>query len=138
MDRTITSCEFNSKNCTSCANYTMCSLLNTEKHLNKLENQIINIFESLNSLIEFSVENGKEIKDFRETLPQKEDILEEFSHVYEEIEKLKELVIIGNNELKDIIMQYSDEVKDILKRLSLIEKASVSEKGKEQQCSDKN
>lgn len=124
------SCDFNSKSCTTCANYTMCSLLNTENHLNKLENQIINIFSSLNSLIEFSVENGTNIKEINERIPQKEDIIEEFSLIYNEIEKLRNIYLEGNEELKKLILQYSEELGNISKRIGDLEKLNLPEQGK--------
>ena len=105
----------------------MCSLLNAEKHINSLEERIGSIYSSLNQLLEFSSENGKNILEIKEIIPEKEDIIEQFNLVYSEINNLKKIVISGNKEVKNLILEYSVELKNIIGRVSSIE-AILSEK----------
>ena len=123
------SCEFNTQSCNSkCESYTFCSLLHTEKHLNSLENKVIEIFKSLNELIQFSSESGKNILEIQNIIPHKDDVIDQFSLVYEEINNLKTIVLTGNTELKKLILEYSEEIKKISSRLATIEKISLPEK----------
>jgi ElaB/YqjD/DUF883 family membrane-anchored ribosome-binding protein len=105
----------------------MCSLLNTEKHINSLENQITNIFSSLNQILEFSSSNGNAILELREIMPEKEDVLTQFNLVYSEIQNLKENIVKGNEEIKSLVTKYSEEVRSILNRVTIIEKAILPE-----------
>lgn len=128
MDQQTISCKFSQENCkTTCPNFTMCSLLNAEKHINSLEERIGSIYSSLNQLLEFSSENGKNILEIKEIIPEKEDIIEQFNLVYSEINNLKKIVISGNEEVKNLILEYSVELKNIIGRVSSIE-AILSEK----------
>jgi hypothetical protein len=121
------SCEFNSESCHKCPRFTICSLLNAEHHINSLEQQVLNIFSSLNQLLEFSKDTGVVISEIQEKLPNKDDIIEQFNIVFDNFNSLKELVITQNNEIKEIILDYSGELKQLSRKILEIEKIVVPE-----------
>jgi Mg2+ and Co2+ transporter CorA len=121
MEMTM-SCEFNTETCKHCSRFTICSLLNAEKHINGLENQVLNLFSSLNQLIQFSSNTGKSIVEIQEKIPDKNDVIEQFNIVFENFEELKKLVIKQNEEIKKLILDYSDEMKNISLKLLELEK----------------
>lgn len=116
------SCEFQTEKCKKCSSFTMCSLLNTEQHITEIENKLLNIFSSLNNLLEFSSKTGMTILEIKESIPDKNDIIDQFNIVFENFEDLKKLVIYQNEEIKNILLNYSSEVKNLSLKILEIEK----------------
>lgn len=126
------SCSFNSEGCgPGCSSYTICSLMNTEKHLNSLENNVSNIFASLNSLLEFSSSTGATMVEIKEILPEKEDIIVQFNSIYDQINSLRTLITEGNKQLEQLILGYSDQLQKVLKKMETLEQKLLLPEAKE-------
>lgn len=98
------------------------SILSLEKNLGNVECKINTLFNSINTLLEYSSNSGTNIIELRNIIAKlndnivyKEDVIEQFLAIHEEIKTLETLLIEKSVETQNLILIFSNKL-DIIER----------------------
>lgn len=100
------------------------SVLSLEKNLGNVEFKINTLFNSINTLLEYSSNSGNNIIELRNTISKlndnivyKEDVIEQFLTIRKEIKIIETLLIEKSVETQNLILVFSEKLDRIEREL---------------------
>lgn len=104
-----------------------------EKHIGNVESKITVLFNSINNIMGYSAESGQtiinistDIKELKENLIYKEDLVAQLSVLHEEIGKISNIINKNNIEIFNTLVQLNDKVELLSQELNGIKNPESS------------